>query len=364
MAEESGQERTLDASEKKINEAHEKGNFPRSKEISTVAAFTAALLCLTFGESFFVGHVENMLTVFLNFNQFLDLNVQNTPNLFFLGAQHLLVPLLPLFGLVMFAAVSSEVGQIGFRVLKDPFEPKWDRLNPMEGIKRIFSLRQYVEGLKSLLKMLIFGLVGWITVSGYLPQIAHLNEASPRQGLALMLAVAAKLGLRTCITLALFSGADYMFQRWQFYKQLRMSHQEMKEEIREQQGDPILKQRIRSIQMEIARKRMMADVPKADVVITNPTHYAVALRYDPLRDNAPIVVAKGQNFLAKKIREVAGEAGIPIVENPPIARALYKQVKVGEPIPAALFKAVAQILASIWRLAALRGKSWARKSAA
>ncbi|HBF34736.1 TPA: flagellar biosynthesis protein FlhB [Candidatus Sumerlaeota bacterium] len=358
MAEDSGQERTLEPSEKKLNEAREKGNFPRSKEISTVSVFLAALLFLWLGEEYFILHILNMGKAFLRFDQFLNLNETNMPNLFFLAVQHIAMLLLPLLGLVFAAGVASELGQIGIRVLKDPFEPKWDRLNPVEGLKRIFSLKQYVEGLKSLLKICIFSIMAWTTVSKALPQMVSLPGATPMQGLQLMLDIGLRLGFRTCIVLLFFSGADYTFQRWQYYKQLRMTHQEQKEEAREQQGDPILKQRMRSIQMEIARKRMMHDVPKSDVVITNPTHYAVALRYDPENDAAPIVVAKGQNFIAFKIREIAEKSGIPIVENPPVARALYKEVKIGQAVPPALFKAVAQILASIWKLAALRGRTW------
>ena len=360
MAEDTGQEKTQEPSEKKLNEAREKGNFPRSKEISTVAIFLAALLFLWLGEEYFIQHILNMGASFLRFDQFLNLTQINMPNLFFLVIRHVMLLVLPLLGLVFAAGIASEMGQIGIRVLKDPFEPKWDRLNPVEGFKRIFSLKQYVEGLKSIIKIFIFSLMAWITVRQALPQMGNLPGNSPMQGLLFMLDVGLRLGFRTCMILFFFCGADYTFQRWQYYKQLRMTHQEVKEEQREQMGDPILKQRMRSIQMEIARKRMMHDVPKSDVIITNPTHYAVALRYDPANDAAPIVVAKGQNFIAFKIREIAEANGIPVVENPPVARALYKQVKVGQSVPPALFKAVAQILASIWKLAAMRGRTWAK----
>jgi flagellar biosynthetic protein FlhB len=160
--------------------------------------------------------------------------------------------------------------------------------------------------------------------------------------------------------LAILAGSDYLFQRWQYYKNMRMTHQEYKEEVKQTEGDPVLKARMRSIQMEIARKRMMTDVPKSDVVITNPNHYAVALRYEPEKSHAPVVVAKGQNYLAQKIREIAEAEGVPLVENPPLARAIYKQVDVGQAIPAPLFKAVALVLASVWKLAQKRGRDWSQ----
>ncbi len=202
--------------------------------------------------------------------------------------------------------------------------------------------------------------MGYFVIHRSLPQIVNLMESSPREGLELMVDITLSLGFQCCGLLILFAGFDYWFQRWQYFKKLRMTHQEMKEEIKEQQGDPILKARMRSIQMEIARRRMMQDVVDSEAVITNPTHYAVALRYNPEENSAPTVVAKGQNFLALKIREAAEEAGVPVVENPPLARALYRQVEIGHAVPSALFRAVAQILASVWFLSKQRGRCWAQ----
>lgn len=359
MPEDSGQEKTQEPTPKKIEDAKEKGNFARSKEITTVAIFFMALLFFGLGQEYLITRMQYAGAYFFQFDRFLELTPWTLRGLFW-KVLTVSVPILaPLFFLIFVAGLAGEIGQIGFRVLKDPFEPKWNKLNPVEGFKRIFSLKQFVEGLKSSIKLAIFALMAVVTVRQYFPQIAVMADNTPMQGLLIMFKMALTLGIRVCIVLAFFALFDYIFQRWQWRQKLRMTHQEVKDEYKQQEGDPILKQRIRSIQMEIARKRMMQEVPDADVVITNPTHYSVALRYNPEDNHAPIVVAKGQNFLAFKIRELAEKEGVPIVENPPLCRAIYKQVEVGRPIPGALFKSVAQILASIWKLAEKRGRRWA-----
>jgi flagellar biosynthetic protein FlhB len=355
----SAQEKTLEPTQRKLEKEHEKGNFARSKEITTVGGFIAALLFLGMGEEYMIERLSRAGRFFLEFDRFLDLRPDNIGQFLIFGLYHLLPILLPLFGLIFIAGVSSELAQIGFRVVKNAFEPKWNRLDPAAGFKRIFSARQLMEGLKSMVKMAIFGIMIVVTVRDVLPPLTNLSQNSPQQGLRILFGFGLKLALRTSILLAFLAGFDYWFQRRQYFKKLRMSHQEFKDEMKESQGDPILKQRMRSIQMEIARKRMMSAVPKSDVVIVNPTHYAVALSYEPEKNHAPILVAKGQNYIALRIREVAEEAGVPIIENAPLARAIHKQVEVGKPIPGALFKAVAQILASIWKLAEKRGRSWA-----
>jgi flagellar biosynthesis protein FlhB len=358
-----GQEKTLEPTPKRIREEHEKGNFARSKDISSLAGFLASLLFLWLSQEYILNHLIQTGAFFLRFDSFLDLTPTKVSRLFWLALGHAIPLLLPFFAVVLAVGVGIELAQIGVHVVKDPFEPKWDRLNPAAGFKRLFSLRNVVEGLKSIFKLVIFTIMVYVTVKDALPEIVQTMRGTPRQTLLVMTRVGLVLGFRTCMLLALLAGADYFYQRWQYYKNLRMTHQEYKEELKQTEGDPVLKARMRSIQMEAMRKRMMTDVPKSDVVVVNPTHYAVALRYEPEKDQAPIVVAKGQNYLAQRIREIAETASVPVVENPPLARALYKQVDVGKPVPAALFKAVAQVLASIWKLAQKRGRDWAKTRA-
>lgn len=359
MANESGQEKTLEPTQKKIDEAHEKGDFARSKEIPTVVTFLAVLVFFWLGHDYLIGRVLHSANYFFSFNPFLDISRSTISYFLWTILLHLVPILLPILGIVVAAGLAAEFSQVGFSFRKDPFEPKWERLNPIPGLQKIFSLKQGVEGLKSTIKLVIFSYITYLTLRNAIPQIAMMNQNTPRQALDIMLGIGLQLGFRTCGLLLLFCGFDYWFQRWQYIKQLRMTHQELKEELRQQEGDPVLKARIRSIQMEIARKRMMTAVPESDVIITNPTHYAIAIKYDPAKDSAPVVVAKGQNYIAQRIREVAIANGVPIVENPPIARMLYKKIPIGGAIPASLFKAVAQILASIWSLSKQRGRKWA-----
>lgn len=360
----SSQEKTQEPTPHKLSEAREKGEFARSREVTTVVSFLAVLLFLWLGGDYLRDHMMAAVRAFLRFDDFLNLSPETTSE-FFRHVLALGVPIvLPLLLLVVAAGVAGEVGQVGIQFVKDPLEPKWAKLNPVAGFQRFFSLRQITEGLKAFLKVLIFAYVVYKTIRDAMPQISEMVGNSPEQGVRIMGSVALHLGFRTCGLLAVFAGADYWFQRWQYYKKLRMSHQEVKEEQKMTEGDPVLKARMRSIQMEIARKRMMHEVPKSDFVVTNPTHYAVAVRYDPEKNGAPVVTAKGQHYLAQKIREVAEREGVPIVENPPLARALYKKAPVGQPIPADLFKAVAGIMTSIWRIAEKRGAAWTRRGAA
>jgi flagellar biosynthetic protein FlhB len=355
----SGQEKTLEPSQKKLREAREQGQIPRSREITTVITFAFVLCFFSFGRAFIERHLLGMASFFLTFRGVPSLTLESVPSLFVQCTLLSLPLILPILFIVFFAGLSAEMAQVGIQSVKDPFDPKWDKLNPMAGLKRIFSLKQFVEGVKSVLKLGIFTYVIVKTLMDYYPQMVVLSDSEPNQGLQLMLVVSLKMGIRTCIVLAFLAGADYFFQRWQHMKSLRMTPQELKDEIRQSEGDPVLRARMRSLQMKIMRNRMMSEVPKSDVVIVNPTHYAVALRYDPSKSDAPLVVAKGQNYVALRIRELAEEAHVPIVENPPLARALFRQVKIDHPVPSALFKAVAQILASVYALAHRRGCSWA-----
>ncbi len=362
MAEDSGQERTQEATPTKIKQAKEKGQFIRSQDITRVASLLMILLFFWLAQDYFTQNTLEMCSFFLDFSQFQEISEQTLPEFAWLVVCHFLKISLPVLVLAMVAGLVAEVGQVGFQVLRDPFEPKWDKLDIVKGFTNLFSLRRFVEGFKAFFKMLFFGYVIYKTIRDALPELAVLNLNDVLPGLKIMAGFGLTLGFRVCEMMIVLAAIDYWYQRYEYYKKLRMTHQEVKEERKHQEGDPLIKSRIRSIQMEIARKRMMQKVPQADFIITNPTHYAVALQYDPSKDPAPMLTAKGQNFIALKIREVAQREGVPVIENPPLARALYKKGKVGHPIPADLFKAVAQLMASIWMLASKRGAAWAPKA--
>jgi flagellar biosynthetic protein FlhB len=257
--------------------------------------------------------------------------------------------LAPLFIAVMLAGVIGNVMQFGFLFTTKPLIPKFEKLNPIKGLKRIFSLKTVVEGIKTTLKVAVaFGVGAWLFMK-FLIEIPKLELMSFFEQLkwfeekALIL-IFAMLGV-----FLVFAAIDFIYQRYSYKKSLRMSKQEIKDEYKQTEGNPEIKSKIRQLQREMAKKRMMSEVPKADVVITNPTHYAVAIRYDKTKDEAPRVIAKGVDNLALKIKEIAREHDIMIVENPPLARELYKLVEVDELIPKKLYKAVAEVLAFVYK---------------
>ncbi len=230
-----------------------------------------------------------------------------------------------------------------------PLAPKLERISPIAGLKRLFSLRTLAELVKSLIKLTVLGMISAAVLAGTWRALVHAPLAPLGATLKGWLAMAATLVGTSAFAFALLALGDWLYQRWEHERSLRMTKQELKEELKETEGDPQIRARIRQVQSDLARRRMMADVPKADVVVVNPVHVAVALRYDPPRDPAPRVVAKGKGKLAKRIREIAEQHGVPVREAPALARSLYALVKVGEVIPEALFEAAAILLAEIYR---------------
>jgi flagellar biosynthetic protein FlhB len=255
-----------------------------------------------------------------------------------------------LLGLTLVGLLSNFL-QVGFLFTLEPLELNLEKMNPISGIKRVLiSRRSMVELLKNLLKIAIVGLVAYSALDGLTEESMSLMDTSVASVMAYMTHAAVMIGLKVGIAFLALAAADYMYQRFEYERELRMTKQEVKEELKSQEGDPLIKSRIRSIQRQIAYKRMMQDVPKADVVITNPTHLAVAIKYESSSMSAPKVVAKGADIIAQRIREIAEEHGVPMIEDKPLAQALYKTVDVGEQVPEKLFQAVAQVLAYIYRL--------------
>ena len=228
--------------------------------------------------------------------------------------------------------------------------PDLNKINPLTGLQRMFSMRNLVEAARVVVKGIILCFVAYVLIKSEVLKSPELIFRNPVAIFEVLGTAGKTLFLTLCGILGLFAGVDYFLQRQEFNKQVRVTKQEAKQEAKEQEGDPLVKSRIRAIQREAARKRMMAAVKKADVIITNPTHIAIALQYDKDKMIAPKVVAKGADFLAEKIKKVAAEAGIPMVENVPLARAIFKSVKLGQIIPKNLFQAVAEVLAYVYRL--------------
>jgi flagellar biosynthetic protein FlhB len=256
----------------------------------------------------------------------------------------------PLLLTVVITGFLSNYLQIGFIFSPEAVAPKMEKIDPFKGFARLFSLRSLVELVKSVLKMAVIAVIVWFTLKDELRNLIPLMDDSLMGILVYTGKVIFRIMITTCWVLIVLALMDYLYQRWEYEKGLRMSRQEVKDEYKQSEGDPFVKARIRRIQREIARKRMMANVPKADVVVTNPTHLAVAIRYDADKMYAPVVVAKGAGYMAEKIRDIARTHGVPVIENKPVAQLLYKMVDVDGAIPEDLYRAVAEILAYVYGL--------------
>jgi flagellar biosynthetic protein FlhB len=352
VADDSDQDKTEPASGRRLQQAREEGQVPQSRELQTfLVTMTGALFLMMLG-----GWMGERLLGLLRRGFSFDRQLAYETNVMtiiewllslFSGA---LLTLMPLFLTLMVAALTAPTILGGLLFAPKVLSLKPDRMNPLKGFKRMFSLHGLAEMLKALMKAALIGGVGATVLwrnrerlfdflkEPLLPAIA--DFASTVSWIALL--IVSSLGL-----LALF---DVPFQLWQYHKNLRMSKEEVKRENKEQEGDPHVKGRIRALQREMARRRMMAEVPKADVVVTNPAHFSVALRYDASRMSAPIVVAKGRGELALKIREIAREHNVALLEAPALARALYTHCELEEAVPAALFTAVAEVMAYVYQL--------------
>lgn len=353
MAEEntSQEERTEEPTQKRLEDARLEGNVPRSVELSSMMVLLAGVLALYFfGSSMWQGMREASYYIFNNAAT-MEIGRHNLCELTEASVFFMLRIMGPLFVLLMVVGAVTGVAQSGPNLTWKPLAPKMSKMNPIKGLKRTFaSTRALVEMVKSILKVLAVGALSAWTIRGMFNDYILLLDQDIGQFFVYLMLQIFKLSLRIALLLLLLAVLDYLWQRYKYFKELRMSRTEIKEERKQQEGDPMVKSRIRSIMMEAARRRMMADVKEADVVVTNPVHLAVALKYDHDSMAAPTVLAKGQRLLAEKIKEIARANGIPIVENKPLAQMLYKMCEVGQEIPAKLYKAVAEVLAYVYRL--------------
>ena len=347
MAEEF-EERTEQATPRRRQKAREEGEVPRSKDLTSLAPLWVVTLYLSFGGFMFTA-ILSYLRASLKRGFELPLNDVTFVEIFRADTFRIGSVMAPLFVLIVVVAAVVHFLQTGFLISPAPLTPKLSKINPLEGIKRFFSLNMVFETAKGILKVLILGLVLYFILKKEMLSLPALVDMDVRSIMGFSFGQIKSLVLVSVVMLSIFAIADYVYQRWQFSRNLRMTKQEVKEEYKEIEGDPRVKARIKSLQREAARKRMMQEVPKADVVITNPTHYAVALKYDPSKMGAPAVVAKGANLVAERIKELAKEHRVPVFEDKPLARTLFK-LKLGQEIPETLYKALAAILANVYKL--------------
>ncbi|NIS39051.1 flagellar biosynthesis protein FlhB, partial [Candidatus Saccharibacteria bacterium] len=329
----------------------QKGNVPKSIEVNSamVLLFGIALLYLIGGKLY-----ENIIDIFygiLNGGFLETLSVDNLQQYLLEGIYGIgSTTLLFMIG-IMCVGLASNIMQVGFLLTLEPITPKPEKINPFKGIKKtFFSSRALEELIKNLLKLTIVITIAYFAVMSYKNDFPPLIDQGVGSIASFMVHAAFSVSLKIALALVLIAVADYAFQRYEHIKGLKMSKQEVKDENKQLEGDPKIKSRIRSLQMEMARNRMMQEIPKADVVITNPTHYAIALKYNPEAMQAPKLVAKGRNNIAHKIREVAREHNIPIMEDPPLAQAIYKTVELNQQLPERFFQAVAEVLAYVYKL--------------
>jgi flagellar biosynthetic protein FlhB len=351
MAQESFEDRTEPATGKKRDDARKKGKVFRSQELNSAAVlvFGALILYMT-GGAMASGLADMSRELFASAGAY-RITAAGVQEVFVRGILHFAVVVLPMLVGLSVVGVTLNFAQVGFLFTTEPLMPDFNRVNPLNGIKKVLvSRRSMVELLKNVLKVTVVGYVAWDAMQGILAESITLMDGDPAGVLAFMGRGAMSVGLRTGLAFLVLAALDYAYQRFEFEREMRMTKQEVKDEGKQLEGDPQVKGRIRSIQRRIAYRRMMQDVPAADVVVTNPTHLAVALKYDTEKMSAPKVVAKGADLIAKKIKEIALEHGVPIVEDRPLARTLFDSVEVGEEIPEKMFQAVAQLLAYIYRL--------------
>ncbi|SEM35412.1 flagellar biosynthetic protein FlhB [Syntrophus gentianae] len=344
------QERTEEATPKRREEAREEGQVARSRDLSSVAILGSCLLYFYFGAGSFVSRLMDLMKSSFSSLDSSTVTTENIQSLLSSSVFKMLSIMAPFMLTVCIAALLANVMQVGLKITTKAIQPKWSKIDPLKGFARLFSLQSLVEFIKSILKMCIVGFVAYLTVKNELTDILPLVNKSVWAITIYITKTSFKILLTTSWVLILLAIVDYLYQRWEYERNLKMSRQEIKDENKSTEGDPIIKARIRRLQREMARKRMMANVPKADVIITNPTHLAIALKYDKGSMIAPTVIAKGAGYVAEKIKEIARENGIPTIENKPVAQVLYKSVEVNGTIPDSLYKAVAEILAYVYSL--------------
>ena len=354
MAEEQAQERTEEPTPKRLREAREKGQVPRSRELNTTLVLLTGAFAFFFSGPFMLSRLEALVIEGFSIDRATIFDTQTLPAVLFSALGDALLLLAPLLAFLLLAAVLGPLSLGGWAFSAEAVKPKLDKLDPIKGLGRIFSLKGLMELVKTLAKFVVVtaaaALVLWMS-EGELLQLGGQSLGTALEHTAQMLLWG--FFVLTGV-LVLIAAVDVPFQLWEHHRQLRMTRQEVKDELKETEGNPEMRARVRQIQREMAQQRMMAEVPKADVVITNPTHFAVALKYDQHRSAAPRVVARGADLVAKEIRSIALQANVPVFEAPPLARALYWNTRLGQEIPAELYLAVAQVLAYIYQLREFR----------
>lgn len=342
-------EKTEPATEKKREEARQKGNVPKSQDLSSVIILLSTFIGIRMYGAQLYGHCGEYMRYCFTHAIHSPLTLPEALVLFNQWIMLMFKALTPIMLIVMFSSIVANLMQTGVLFRFDPLIPDLDRLNPISGFQNIFSWKLVAELVKSILKIVIVAYIPYSTLKEQLPFIIRFIQLEPIPAIILLMRIIFSMGIKILLILLVLAVFDWFFQKWRHEENLKMSKEDIKDEYKQREGDPRIKQKIREKQRQASTKKMMDEVPKATVVVTNPTHIACALQYDPESSGAPAVVAMGAGLIAQRIKEIAKEHKVPIVENKPLARALYKMVEVGDEIPPDLYGAVVEILANIYR---------------
>ncbi|HTV73735.1 MAG TPA: flagellar biosynthesis protein FlhB [Candidatus Acidoferrales bacterium] len=344
-------EQTEKATPKRRHEARQRGQVPRSSDLAGAVIFLAVVLTLhALFTPMMGGLQDSAIAYFSHIADHGDLNYRSISILFMEASSGIGWVVLITFAMAVIAGIVANVLQFGFVLTPVPFKWSFAKLNPINGFKNIFSKRIFVNLGKQLLKLSAVAIIIYTTLASNFWVFANVGQTNPAGVIQMTFGVIYSIGWKFGLCLVVIGILDYVYERWQLEENLKMTKQEVKDEWKQSEGNPEAKAALKKRQREFARRRMMQAVPRATVVVTNPTHFAVALEWDELKMDAPVIIAKGADLLAKRIRDIAREHGIPIMENPPLARTLYERVELDHPIPPNLYAAVAQVIAFVYKL--------------
>jgi flagellar biosynthetic protein FlhB len=347
---EDGGEKTEKPTSKKREKAREEGQVAKSNEVTTTLMLVAMFSAIKLLGPYTIDRLLILYKEIMSLFSVGNITIEYAQGLYKHIAMKTLIIVLPYLGIAFVIAFLSNIMQVGWKPTLKPMQPKLDKLNPVSGLKRMFSLKTIVELIKSIIKILVILIIVYLTIKDYERLILIFYDLPVYNSYGMIINICLDIGIKVGMFFVFVAGIDYAYQKYSLEKKLKMSKQEVKQEHKESEGNPEIKAKIRQKMREASMRRMMQDVPDADVIITNPTHFAVAIKYDEMKSAAPIVIAKGADLLAARIKEKARENNIEIVENKPLARTLYYTVDIGDEIPPELYQTVAELLAFVYNL--------------
>lgn len=351
------EDRTEAATPHRREEARKEGRVAKSVDASSGVVLLATLMILKAAGPYMLNGMTESMRYSLSHLHNQELTIKTLSSLSLTSMALFAKLCIPLMVGTAVIGLTVNVLQVGLKVTPKSITPDFNKINPMKGIVRLVSMQGLVELLKSILKVVVIGYCVYAFLKNEYPVLLDMASLTPVEFGSVIGGICYRLMIRGAVVMLIIGLLDYIYQKFSFEKSIKMTKQEIKEEYKRTEGDPLIKSKIRARQAEMSRKRMMQDVKKADVIITNPTHFAVAIRYDSNEMSAPTVIAKGQRLMALKIRAIAEANGIPIIENKPVARLLYRTVEVGQSIPEELYQTVAEILAYVYQLNEKAGKA-------